>query len=215
MSGKSVRLLAVLAGVLGVTMTVRATVVVSNLDGSPQTGFAWNSSTALQGSAFTLDSTFAPTQLTAITLRMRASVNITNPIPVTLKLYNNSGNHPGSQLVNMGTVNVENVEFPFDYSFTPQSPFTIQPGSKYWVVVAKGGSTAASLVWYTTTASPDPGSDPAAAIPLGIAMSGPPWTIFPNTGKFKIEGEPVPEPASVMLLAVGALALRGRRKLCR
>lgn len=92
------------------------------------------------GNAWRAVSVMSPTteELVDVTVTLsRAQATGVNPI---VELFSDSSGVPGSAILSFTTTQIAPVLNPggADISFTPVSPFTFLPGSKYWLVVRAG-----------------------------------------------------------------------------
>ena len=88
----------------------------------------------------------------------------------------------------------------YRYSVVLQTPFTAQPGARYWLsIVNPPGNLAESWLWEGSV------SIPGEAVQ--ISRMGGPWEPSEDFGNFAFEVVAVPEPRSALLLATGVAAL--------
>lgn len=208
---------AVVLALPGPTIEARASLVVGNLTAAGTGGYVTNNAdtTKLYGSSFALDGSFTPAELSSVTIRLSSN----NGIVAHAWLYSESSTLPGNVLVDLGTTAVVgggSLNFA-NYSFAPLSPLTLQPSTSYWLVIGETNA-AASLGWNAVNppVTLDPGSDPAASIMADFAIkqnSAASWAhTSTNPGKFAVYA--VPEPATVGVLALGALGVLRRCRAC-
>ncbi|MBS1707933.1 MAG: PEP-CTERM sorting domain-containing protein [Armatimonadetes bacterium] len=122
-------------------------------------------------------------------------------------LYNDNSNQVGSFITSWGFTNQGG---PFPGQNTPVTltnafpSITLTAGQKYWVEVAPGNSATYGIWNFNNTG--------AGGLRAKSQDGGATYTYDNNfaTGSMRIET--VPEPASMVVLGLGALALRRRRK---
>jgi hypothetical protein len=89
------------------------------------------------------------------------------------------------------------------YSSILDSPFSATGGSRYWLSVFDGAADA-SWLWLIAN---NPGNGSTQEL-----NPGPAWFSVSADMAFQITSEPVPEPASMLLLGSGLLGLIGYRR---
>ena len=129
--------------------------------------------------------------LDSATLRL---FNITDPSPLQLALFaSGPGGPTGPALVNFSAVTIPSAIT--DVTSTPTSAFVLQPSTTYWLTLTGTQNDGEALWW---------AADLPGVTPTGIA------TAVPNAGPlftYRIEGQAVPEPASLWLLGAGLVGL--------
>ncbi len=195
-----------LALTLGESHT-RAGLIVGNLTSSSDTVAGTTTLTTYIAMPLWLDGAFSPVGIESLTLRLMGSGTIAG-----VTLWSDNGSVPGSILADFGTQDISALA---DYTFLPSSEFVLQASTDYWVVLQKTGGNGNPLNWRVTNNQVlDPGSDPAADIPLGMRHvsndSGQSWILSGHL-QHMFSVQSVPGPATATLLALGAPALRRRR----
>lgn len=114
-----------------------------------------------------------------------------------VSLYSDAGGAPGSQLVALSspTIGPDGV-----YTMTPNSAFTLEANTSYWVYVNNPGT--ADFLWDASNATPTG----AHATSIGYHFNG---GVSSFMNKFEVNGS-IPAPASA--LALGALGLATTRR---
>lgn len=126
-------------------------------------------------------------------------------------LYNNvTGNLPGTTLLDsIGTVNDSQLTSANQvFDLTLSTPYDLAPDTRYWIV-ATSDSTSKDLWAYTSDFS-----GPGVADEY-FELTGTSYANTGNGGPFSLSVlsiAPVPEPATLALAGLGALALLGRRR---
>jgi hypothetical protein len=111
---------------------------------------------------------------------------------------------PGSSVLTLFTVPTIPTGSATDLTFTPTSSVTLKANTDYWFVLSATGS--GSYQWqYTNTLS---ASFPNYAVSSSNTM-GATWTVGTPPGPFLLgaNAAAVPEPSSLVLAAIGLLAL--------
>lgn len=127
-----------------------------------------------------------------------------------VRIFNDVGGAPTSELVELQDpalgVGIDT------YSFTPSSPFVLEAGQTYWLVVYNTGGD--NLNWKASSPSETPTGLASHAGSLFSTSAGP----NPPTGSssiltsYAIQGTAVPAPAALSVLALGGLACARRRR---
>lgn len=149
--------------------------------------------------------------LDGVSLRLRM-IDFT-ATPVVQIWSNDSSDNPGTLLVTLG-----NPSLPANgagtYVFTPSTPFVLNAGITYWLVV---GTTAAStdpseLDWLAS--NPDTAPTGPGATHFGARYDGdgpPPAGASSLRNLYQLDGSPVPEPATLALMGAGLAVAMIRR----
>jgi hypothetical protein len=211
-----IRAVATVSAILCFSVGAQGVVIISNMPGNDGTSTFMNA--PLGGSngggvfdskaaGFTMPTTSQPYALDFVTLRLNFFNLDSRPI---VQLYSNAGGNPGTPLHTLATpsftVGMAN------YNFAATGSALLQSNTTYWVVVWNDALVANSFQWMASS---------PAQTPTGLATSagyrfsnGPP----PPTGNsstfnsYSINATLVPEPATLGVLACGAVALLRRRR---
>jgi hypothetical protein len=180
----------------------RGDVIISNFT----SGFLSDENTVLgpgftsTAMGFTMTQTL-PLQSAEVQLRALGGSSFAE---ATLSLYNDAGGNPGSVLFNFDANPMTiSGSLPQNLSFMPRSPFTLQSGLNYWLVLDR---VAVAPTWTNKVAG-----DPGPIIPLGPAathlgvkdlVSGD-W-IDASPGEYRMYQltSSIPEPSPMTLIAV-------------
>ncbi len=129
-------------------------------------------------------------------------------------IYSNNGGQPGSLLVAFTPVTV-NSSTPTDYTLLATSAYDLQANTEYWFVLMEPPS-ALFLQRDTGDTAPTPAPGYTFDGYMQTANSGSTWsTDTSGNWTVQIEVTPVPEPASAMLIGMGAAGLLVCRRLPR
>lgn len=138
-------------------------------------------------------------------------LNVTGPgVDPLVRIFDDAGGVPVSELAELQdpalSVGIDT------YSFTPSSPFILEAGQTYWLVVYNAGGDG--LDWKASSPGETPTGLASHAGSLFSTTSGP----NPPTGtssiltSYAIQGTVVPAPAALSMLALGGLACARRRR---
>lgn len=210
--------LIVLAGIAFTGTAANAALVVSNIPGSAFDRLvAMSFPSRRAASSFTLGAGFTPSTLD--TVRFRAGTSVAGGIGGDAFLCFDDNGKPGATAVSLGSATIPNS---FNgVNFTPISTFTLQPSTKYWVVLAhQPGGDGLDIQWLQNSNANNllvPGGNPAAAIPNAAMLSfntGASWSADPGfTFQFAVNATPVPAPGlGAAAIAAGLLTVRRRRR---
>jgi hypothetical protein len=178
----------------------RGDVIISDLT----SGFLSNTNTVLgpdftrTAMGFTMTKTLA---LQSAEVQLRA-LGGSSFAEAELSLYNDAGGNPGSVLFNFNSDPVTiSGSLQQNLSFTPSTPFTLQSGTNYWLVLNR---VAVAPTW-TDKVAGDPGPVVPAgpsATHLGVRdlVSGG-WVDAGSSGFRMYQLNSVPEPSMQLLLA--------------
>ncbi|MCB1094678.1 MAG: PEP-CTERM sorting domain-containing protein [Verrucomicrobiae bacterium] len=183
--------------------TAEAVVVVSNLSGADN-GNASPQSTFWIGQAFTTDN--ATYALDSVSLQ---GANSSGGSQVFL--YSDSGSLPSAQLGSFSTTGFGTASG--TYSLPVQAAVTLNPTTTYWVVFAPNDFNFGLWRITTTTGNQSgPGDIPDLQAFSGNGGASFTATNFTDNLKLEIAATPIPEPATVPLLAMGTVAFLHRRR---
>ncbi len=92
--------------------------------------------------------------------------------------------------------------------FTPDSPFTLLPDTLYWILVrSEISQTDSGLYWTASTTAQTPSGIAAFGAYRSSMDGGTVWGPSTFLNSFQINGQAVPEPSSLALLALGLLSM--------
>jgi hypothetical protein len=182
----------------------QSTILFSNLPGNNTSSTVRTSNFAAMGitmgdTAFTLD---------AVTLALQIKSDA-----FYLNLYSDNGGNPGSLLTALSpTMSFEPTPIGTytNYTFTPDSSFTLLAGETYWFVASGGGtSTTTAPAWEITRTTPTIASGITFAGLRSTSNGGATWSSPNAQVTLQIEGTiaPVPEPSTIALSVAGGFAL--------
>lgn len=200
-----------LVATLFAAASVRADLIVSSFPGDDSAQIGLNSSNAEFKQAnsaavgFTTPAGIAY-MLDSVTLRLQQ----TDVGTLFVDLFADVGGQPGGPaLVSFVVPPIPSQ--PTNVVLTPASPFTLQPGTTYWIAAGISNGIAVSVVWLgSSPGGPITGVGSYVGATYGAGY--PPTTPLVGTvPTFSVSGTPttVPAPASGPLLLLGALALGG------
>jgi len=132
------------------------------------------------------------------------------PPSLTLGIYSNDGsNLPGSLLQSLTVTNVFKPNVPLVVTFKPTAPLILEANTTYWLASAEPLTSA--FGWYFNNTS---------QFGVAVNQNQGPWSFKGATNAtpaFRINGtpeaSPVPEPASLTLVAIGLTSLLSFRGL--
>jgi hypothetical protein len=189
--------------------------IISNMPGNDGTSTFLNAPAGGSNGGGVFDSKAAgftmpgglPYTLDFVTLRLDFFNSDSLPM---VQLYNSVNNNPGSLLQTL-----QNPAFTVglgNYQFSPTSPLTLTSGETYWIVVWNNASVANSFRWMANSPSIAP---TGIATNAGFRFSNgapPPTSNSATFNSYSVNATPVPEPATMTALAVGALVVARRRR---
>jgi hypothetical protein len=182
------------------TAPAQITVISNYPPANDATQSAGLSNLRVKAMAFTMGASTLP--LLDVTLRLR---NV-DPGEVTVTL-NAGGANPGGVLVNFLNPAFQGAPV-MDYTFAPTSTFNLQAGQQYWLVV--GGVSGGSFDWMASSPGITPTGIATHSGNLFSTNAGSTWTTSAIFNTYEVRA--VPEPASMLVLGAGALALLRRRR---
>jgi hypothetical protein len=127
---------------------------------------------------------------------------------VNVRLFADNASKPGTPLGRISDIPL-NAGASGIFEAPSDTVFTLDPGSVYWVTVRMRPSTGAGT-WGTQasfTETPFQGSGLTLTGGLTSANSGSTWATWSEIPGLKLDIVPVPEPGTMALIGIGALAL--------
>ncbi len=156
--------------------------------------------------------------VTSLTLRLNNLSGNTDAPTVTI--YTKSGNAPGTLVGSFTNPATFTGATPSNYVFTPTSPFVLNSGSSYFIVVQQINTVGSDLGFNWQNGSPTitptgTGATPTVAR-FGSGTTSSPSTITSTSTQFnwyQLDGTAViPEPSAAALLGLGLVSLAARRR---
>ena len=199
------RKLALLIGAgaaFALTMSASADLLISNWPGNDgsQTA-AINDGSRTKGMGFTMP---GGTGYYLDGVLARLNITDVNVQPV-FEMFSDAGG-PGTSLMVLDSPGGYTLGIG-DYTFTPPSQFTLDPGTTYWIVASAAG--AATYDWKASSPSQTP---TGLATHVGATFGAyPPRNTSSILVTYELYGTLIPAPSSLALLGLGGLALRRRR----
>lgn len=193
---------------LAIAAASQATLIFDQGPGTATSlGGSWVNWTSSQNFA---DRVTLSTTATVVRYRYYTNFDPTSFGTMTLKLWSDDGANNPSAPINTQSVSVAGFGFDSLLSGTPinyvdlnlTTPWTLTGGVKYWVGASGDGFEAAQI----TLRTPDDG--------FTAQFSAGTFSHHATIGDqaFQLHGDVVPEPATMTLLGLGALALYRKRK---
>jgi hypothetical protein len=184
--------------------SAHAVVLISNMPGNDGTQTALINALRQKAMSFTT-SAGTPFILSSATLRLNANVNAA-PI---LNLHADTGaNLPGTMLTTFTNPGSFTTGFQ-NYTFT--TGFALSSSTKYWLVLSQPAGTT-PFDWKASSPAVTPTGTFTHSGSLFTTNGGTTWTTSATLTTYQLEGSPVPEPATMAALGLGALALLRRRR---
>lgn len=149
--------------------------------------------------------------ITSVTLRLG---NYLNPgEDALLEIRDHAGvlTAPGANVVGTFTAPASGSTAIGDFTFSPNGTVTLQAATSYWIYVY--GATGASFDWKASS----PGITPTGIATYGggslfTSNSGTTWSNSTSLNTFQIDGELVPAPGALAVVALGLAGAARRRR---
>jgi hypothetical protein len=185
---------------------LHAEVVISNLPNTV-TGGSTVSDIGWKAMLFTTGS--SPTQLASVVVGLNPPTGATPPVTpqVKVSLFSVSSGAPAAELTTTGLVSVNMQATQGLYTFFDASPFSLAANTSYALVLA---SNASEIKWgRNQNTTPTASSGFQYDTFLVSADSGGTWSAISGTSPIAmdnaVEIDVVPEPSTMLLLAIGAV----------
>ena len=125
-------------------------------------------------------------------------------------LDNGSGTNVGAQVGNYLTSPVSASDTAGFFTFVPGTAVNLTANTKYWLRLSSGSGV---FTWDTSNTNITPTGTGATLNSMqNSSDNGNNWTGTGNFNSFQINATPVPEPASVAILAAGGLVVVAQRR---
>lgn len=151
-------------------------------------------------------------------LQVRLSSAGNNSAPLIFSVYTDNSDKPGTQVGGLTALSLPSAAGV--YSFAPDTPFTLDAGTTYWIVGSTSG--ASQYPWRLAsgpgyTSQDDWSIDESTHTMAYSENGGADWAVYGGETDalgpllFSISATAVPEPAAPFLLGTGMIALAIRR----
>ncbi len=175
----------------------QAGTVVSNLGESPSSN-PFVDSIVWAATSFTTDSQ----AYTLNSLTLRLTDVMFGGGTVTPRIFANGSGAPSGVALEVFSSQTVNGFVNLTFASTG---LTLDPNTTYWIALQGGGFDDST--WGSTSSTAQTGSWTIGDTVLRSTDSGSSWpTTYGFSGQFSVDATPVPEPSSVLLLGIGAMA---------
>jgi hypothetical protein len=186
-----------LTALAGSAASSQAGTVVSNL-GEGETASPFVNGSVWNATSFTTD--VLTYTLNSLTLRL--SFFDFGGGTVTPRIFTNGSGAPSGVALEVFSSQTVNGSGNFTFASTG---LTLDPNTTYWIALQGGGFDAS--LWASTSSPAQTGGWTIGDTMLHSTDSGSSWpTTYGFSGQFSVDATPVPEPRSVLLLGMGAMA---------
>jgi len=138
--------------------------------------------------------------------------NVSGNPQATGRIYVNDGSYtPGALLRSLDTMTVLSGSAASIYTFTSTTPLLLEDEARYWFAIASGPA-AGSFRWNTNSPTAEPTGGPGTYLNYVLSNNGGAYNNSTVLCALEIDGTVVPEPAALVWLALGSLALACRNR---